>query len=92
LQCTHLDVPLHALEVKTDSLLVKVAVLLDLKTRVFGDRDVVSPSRSRQVKSLGAGEESSKESGTDTESTGTRDGLGDGESVLDDWLRVFTVS
>ena len=75
---TYLDVPLHTLEIEPDSLLVKVAVLLDLQSRVFGNGNVVSPSRSREIQSLCAGVESGKEGSTDPQSTGTRDGLGDG--------------
>jgi hypothetical protein len=75
---THLDVPLHTLEIEPDSLLVKVAVLLDLQSRVFGNGDVVSPSRGGEVQCLGTWVESGKEGSTDPQSTGTRDGLGDG--------------
>jgi hypothetical protein len=62
---THLDIPLHTLEIESDSLLVKVAVLLYLQSRVFGNRNVVSPSRSGEVQSLCAGEESGEEGSTD---------------------------
>lgn len=75
---THLDVPLHALKVKSDRFLVKVGVVLDFQSGIFGDRNVVAPRRSRKVKRLGAGVESGEEGGTDPESTSTRDRLGDG--------------
>jgi hypothetical protein len=52
--------------------------MLDLQTRVLGNRDMITPSRGGQVKSLGAGEESSKEGSTDSKSTGTGNRLGDG--------------
>jgi len=75
---THLDVPLHTLKVESDSLLIEVAVLLDLQSRIFGNGDVVSPSRSRHVQSLGTWEESGQEGGSDPQSTSTGNGLGDG--------------
>jgi hypothetical protein len=76
-----LDVSNHTLEVETDSLLVVVAVLLDLKTGVVEDSLVVSPRRLRDVDLLLAREELGEESSSDTKSTGTRDGLGDGDAV-----------
>lgn len=88
---THLDIPLHTLKVESDGLFVKVRVMLDLESRVLGDRDMVTPSRSREVYSLGTGEPSCQECSSDTKGTGSRDGLRDGESVLDNWLGVFTV-
>ena len=75
---THLDVPLHTLKVESDSLLVKVAVLLNFQSGILGDGDVVSPGRSRHVQSLGTWEESGQEGGSDPQSTSTGNGLGDG--------------
>jgi hypothetical protein len=80
--------------------------VLDLETRVLGDRDVVTPGRSREVNGLGSRVVSSQESSSDSQSTGTRNRLGDGElsrqqvlallernthSVLDKRLRVLSV-
>lgn len=65
--------------------------MFDLETRVLGDRNVVAPGRSREVECFGTGEPSGQECSSDTEGTGSRDGLSDGKSVLDDRLRVFTV-
>lgn len=76
-----LDVSNQTLKVKTDGLLVVVAVLLDLKTGMVEDGLVVSPRGGRDVDLLLAREELLEESSTDTEGTGTRDGLGDGDAV-----------
>lgn len=76
-----LDVSNHTLEVETDGLLVVVAVLLDLKTGVVEDGFVVGPRRLRDVDLLLTREELGEESSSNTESTGTRDGLGDGDAV-----------
>lgn len=76
-----LDVSNQTLEVKADGLLVVVAVLLDLKTGMVEDGLVVSPRRGRDVDLLLAGEELLEESSTNTEGTGTRDGLGDGDAI-----------
>jgi hypothetical protein len=76
-----LDVSNQTLKVEADGLLVIVAVLLNLKAGVVEDGLVVSPRRLRDVDLLFTREELGEESGTDTESTGTRDGLGDGDAV-----------
>jgi hypothetical protein len=64
----------HNKSISDDSL-----VVLDLETRVFGDGDVVTPCRSRQVDSLCAGEESSEEGSTDSEGASSGDRLSDGK-------------
>ncbi|KAI6768913.1 hypothetical protein HG531_011102 [Fusarium graminearum] len=76
-----LDISNQALEVKADGLLVVVAVLLNLEAGVVEDGLVVCPRRLGDVDLLFAREELGEESGTDTESTGTRDGLGDGDAI-----------
>jgi hypothetical protein len=49
----HLDIPLHPFKVQAHGLLVEVSILLDLETRVLGDRSVISPRRTREVNSFG---------------------------------------
>lgn len=69
------------LKVKTNGVLVVVAVLLDLKTGVVEDGLVVSPRGSGNVDLLLAGEKLGEESSADTESTSAGDGLGDDDTV-----------
>lgn len=64
---------LHQVYQPTGSLLV----LLDLQTRVLGNGNVVTPSRSGKIYGLGAREPPGKESGTDSEGTSTGDRLSD---------------
>lgn len=77
-----LDIVDHALEVKTDSLFVIVLVLLDFKTRILEDRNVVAPCRSRQIDALGVRVETLKESSANSERTSTTDGLSDGNAAF----------
>jgi hypothetical protein len=76
-----LDISNQTLKVQADGFLVVVAVLLNLEAGVVEDGLVVSPRRLGNVDLLFAREELGEESGTDTESTGTRDGLSDGDAV-----------
>lgn len=76
---THLDVLDHALKVEAVSLLVKVGVVVDLKARIFENWDVVAPGGGGDKNLLAGGEPLGKELSSDTESTGSRDGLGDGD-------------
>jgi hypothetical protein len=63
--CLHLDIPLHALKVQTNSLLVKVSVLLDFQTGILGDRSMVTPRRGGQVDGFGVRVETSLVVGCD---------------------------
>lgn len=75
------DVGQHALEIQTDGLLVVVAVLLDLETRIAEDGLVVGPRRRRDVDGLLAGVPARQEGGGDAQGAGARDGLGDDETL-----------
>lgn len=104
---TDLDILLHARKVETNSLLVKVAVPLNLDTLVLEDRDMVAPRRVRKEDRLVAGEVSREEAGRYAESTSARDRLRHGDlptlapdalpgkagahSVLLQWLGVLAV-
>lgn len=77
-----LDVGDQTLEVKTNGLLVVVAVLSDLEAGVREDSLVVGPTGVGKVDLLRAGVELLQERTTDTEGTGTGDGLGDDETVV----------
>jgi hypothetical protein len=77
-----LEVLDETLKVEADGVLVVVAVLLNLQARVLEDSVVVGPAGSREIDLLCAGIETLKESAADPQSTGTRDGLGDHETVL----------
>jgi hypothetical protein len=74
---THLEVFLQACKVKTDSLLVKVSVALDLKARITENGCVVAPRWHREVNGLGWLIVSRQESTSDSQSTSARDRLGD---------------
>lgn len=76
---THLDVVDHALKVEAVGLLVKVLVVVDLKARVLENWDVVAPSGGGDKDLLAGGEPLGKELSSDTESTGSGNGLGDGD-------------
>jgi hypothetical protein len=91
IHATHFKVLSQALEVKGDILLVVVSVLGDFEARVLENRRVVSPRRSRQEDLLGTGVEALQERATDTEGTGSRDGLGDGNAALGQRSRVGSV-
>jgi len=86
-----LDVGNQALKVQTDSVLVIVAVLLDLEAGVLEDGAVVGPAGGRKVDLLRAGVEALKESTTDSQGTGAGDGLSDDEAVLLEDGRIGTV-
>lgn len=88
---THLEVLYEALEVKTDGLLVVVAVLLDLKARVLERRRVVTPRRRRQVDGLGVRVMTSQEGAANPQRTRTRDGLRRRNTTFLDGRRVFAV-
>lgn len=60
---------LHALEVKTNGLLVEVPVLLDLQTRVAEDGYVVAPRGVRDVDGLRVREEPLEECTTNAQGT-----------------------
>lgn len=77
-----LDVGQQALEVEANGVLVVVAVLSDLQTGVLEDSGVVGPARGGKVDLLRVRVEALQESTTDSQSTGTGDGLGDDETVL----------
>ena len=77
-----LDVGNQTLEVETNGVLVVVAVLLNLQTGVLEDSVVVGPARVREVDLLRMRVEALEESTTDSQGTGTRNGLGDDEAVL----------
>lgn len=86
-----LDIIDHALEVETNGLLVIVRILLDFKTRVLEDRNMVAPRRCRQVNGLGVRVETLKESSADSKSAGTTDRLGDGNATFFERCAVFAV-
>lgn len=69
-----LDVLLHGLKVETNSLGVKVAVLLCLEAGTLGDGVVVAPGGVGDVDGL-AGVVLGKELHADAEGTGSREGL-----------------
>lgn len=76
-----LEVSSQTLEVKTNGLLVVVAVLLNLEAGVGEDGLVVGPRGGRDVDLLSTGVELLEEGGTNSQSTGSGDGLGDGDAV-----------
>lgn len=76
-----LEVADQTLEVEADGVLVVVGILGDLETGVTEDGAVVGPRGGGDVDLLGSGEEAGKEGTADAEGTGTRDGLGDDETV-----------
>jgi hypothetical protein len=80
----------HAINVKTVGLLIKVGVLLQVKTSVLHDRDMVTPGRVRNDDVLGMGEPGVQESSTNTESTSTGDGLGNGKLLTRNIYYVST--
>ena len=86
-----LDVGKQTLKVETDSVLVVVAVLLHLETGILKNSVVVGPAGSGEVDLLRVRVEALQESTTDSQSTGTRDGLGDNETVVLEDGRVGTV-
>lgn len=86
-----LDVGKQTLEVETDGVLVVVAVLLHLETRVLEDSVVVGPAGGGEVDFLCVRVEALQESTTDSQGTGTRDGLGDNETVVLEDGRIGTV-
>lgn len=86
-----LDIGDQTLEVKTDGLLVVVAVLGDLETGVGENGLVVGPAGVGEVDLLRAGVELLKESASNAEGTGAGDGLGDDKAVVLDGGGVGTV-
>lgn len=76
-----LDIAEKSINVKSDGLLIVVAVALDGQSTVAENGSVVGPRRRRQVDGLGVGVELLEKSSSDAESTGTRDRLGDGDVV-----------
>ena len=76
-----LEVADQTLEVEPDGVLVVVSILGDLETGVTEDGAVVGPRGGGDVDLLGSGEEAGEEGTADAEGTGTRDGLGDDETV-----------
>ena len=77
-----LDVGNQTLEVQANGVLVVVAVLLDLKAGVLENGVVVGPAGVGKVDLLRVGVEALQESTTNSQGTGSRDGLGDDEAVL----------
>jgi hypothetical protein len=77
-ECANLEILLQAGKIKTDGLLVKVPVTADLETGITENGSVVSPRWYGEVDSFIGREETAKESTANSERTGTRDGLGDG--------------
>lgn len=86
-----LDIRQKAFEVKADCVLVVVAVLLNLQAAVLEDSIVVGPAGGREVDLLRVRVEALEESTTNAQGTGTRDGLGDAETVLLDHGRVGAI-
>ena len=86
-----LDIPLHALKVQPDRILVEILVLLDLQSRVFGNRNMVAPCGCGEVDGLGAGVKAGQEGGADPQGAGAGDTLGDGESVFFERGGIFAV-
>mgnify|MGYP000868618480 CR=1 FL=1 len=78
----------HAIEVKANSVLVVVAVLLDLDSGVLEDGLVVSPRRGGDADDLLARVPTVEELGANTKSTSTRDGLGRGNPVEGGGIRA----
>ena len=76
-----LDVCEHTSEVKTDSVLVVVAVLFDGEAGIAEDGLVVGPGGGGDVDLLVAGVEALEEGGANAEGAGARNGLGDGDAV-----------
>jgi hypothetical protein len=87
---TYMEIFQHAINVKTVGLLIKVGVLLQVKTSVLHDRDVVTPGRVGDDDVLGMGEPGVQESSTNTESTSTGDGLGNGKLLTRNIYYVST--
>lgn len=75
------DVVDHTVKVQTNRVLVVVAVLLDLQTRVLEDGSVVGPGRGGNVNLLVAGVPTGEEFTTDPQGTGAGDGLCDDQAV-----------
>jgi hypothetical protein len=77
-----LDIGKQTVEVQTNGVLVVVAVLLDLEARVLEDGVVVGPAGVGKIDLLRVGVELLEESTTNSQGTGSGDGLGDDEAVL----------
>jgi len=75
------DVRNQALKVKADGILVVIGILLDLEAGIREDIDVVGPRGGGNVNGLLAGVEAGEEGSANAQSTSTRDGLGDGQTV-----------
>ena len=86
-----LDVGKETLKVKADSVLVVVAVLLDLEAAVLEDGIVVGPAGGREVDLLSVRVETLQESTANSQRTGTRNGLGDDKTVLLEDGRIGSV-
>ena len=86
-----LDVGNQTLEVETNGVLVVVTILFNLQARVLEDSVVVGPARVREVDLFRVGIEALQESTTDSQGTGTRNGLGDDEAVLLNGRGVLTI-
>lgn len=71
----------HALKVEANSILVVVAVLLDLEAGVGEDGLVVGPRGGRDENLLVTGVEALEESGADSQGTSAGDGLRNGNAV-----------
>ena len=86
-----LEIGDHAIEVKTDGLLVVVLVLLDLETGVGEDSLVVGPAGVGDVDRLAVGVEAFEEGTANAKSTRTGDRLSDSNAVLLDRSGVGAV-
>lgn len=84
-----LEVGNQALKVKTDGVLVVVAVVLGLEGGVLEDGLVVGPGRGRDADLVLARAPSLEEGSTEAQGTSAGDGLGDGDPVED--RRVLAV-
>ena len=74
----YLDILFQSSKVQTDGLLIEVPVLTDLEAGVTEDGSVVTPGWRREVDDLSGREEASQEGSSNSEGSGTRKRLGNG--------------
>ena len=86
-----LNISKETLKVKTDSILVVVAVLLDLETAILEDGIVVGPAWGREVDLLRVGVEALQERTADSQSSRSGDGLGNAETAILNHGRIGAV-
>lgn len=86
-----LDIIEHTLKVKTDGVLVVVPVLLHGDAGIAEDGLVVCPGWVGEVDGLVSGVEALKERSTNSQSTSSRDGLGNGNGIRSKRLALLAV-